>query len=600
MAFDDLGYDPSQDSEESSPQPQQPKQGFDSFGGVFANMGDSDTSQAIAQLKGQMVGGVYVGPHVLQYIGAAMQNMKANTEQAQAMAKLEEAIQSGGGTEALLGYAKATKNKKLAEGILLKLASKKEKQAAASMNMQMLAQAFPGLTQQEIAMASMADKPEDAVKLIMEARKPITTPAGAVLAPDGKGGYMNAPGSLESMKQFIQTQEGVKAGNDIEWIASPDGTMRAVTRKQLVDQANPQGAAQAPASVKIPEQYQNLVQSAAQANGIPSNLLAAVIQRESGWDPTAKGTSGEIGLGQLMPKTAEQLGVTDRSDPVQNANGAAKYLNQMLTRYEGNLEKALQAYNGGPGNVDKGTVSEAAKKYAKETMAALGASKESSGIVGYDPGKADPVKKAAGEQEVKLIGERTTELNKAKGDLLGLYRAKKLLADPKVMAGFYGAEGITRAVQTANQVFGTNIAPDSVKNTSELLNVLTDLSLNEMRKIAPVTDTDRQFIENRYGSIERNPEALRALVNKQIETYENAVKDHNSVITKRFPENTSFMVNLPKIQASGEVDRREAKPDPNSTYSKYPNIFDKRVSGTPRETPEQKAARLRKQYNLGN
>lgn len=76
-------------------------------------------------------------------------------------------------------------------------------------------------------------------------------------------------------------------------------------------------------------------------------LFETLIQRESNFDPNAISTQGAIGLGQLMPGTAVDMGVADPYDPKSNLNGAAKYFTMLLARF-GSLQLALAAYNAGP------------------------------------------------------------------------------------------------------------------------------------------------------------------------------------------------------------------------------------------------------------
>ena len=86
---------------------------------------------------------------------------------------------------------------------------------------------------------------------------------------------------------------------------------------------------------------------------MPPVLIKAVMRAESNFDVGAVSKAGAKGLMQLMPATAKELGVTDIFDIDQNIDGGAKYLRQMLDRCDGNIRKALAAYNAGPGTVIK-------------------------------------------------------------------------------------------------------------------------------------------------------------------------------------------------------------------------------------------------------
>ena len=97
--------------------------------------------------------------------------------------------------------------------------------------------------------------------------------------------------------------------------------------------------------------YLQKARSAARKHGIPEDTFLRMIQQESGWNETAKSPKGAKGLAQLMPETAQNLGV-DIDDPEDNLDGGARYLRMMYDRF-GTWQLALAAYNAGPQAVEK-------------------------------------------------------------------------------------------------------------------------------------------------------------------------------------------------------------------------------------------------------
>lgn len=103
---------------------------------------------------------------------------------------------------------------------------------------------------------------------------------------------------------------------------------------------------------KLPP-FHGVVEKAARTHAVDPNLIHAVIMAESNYNPKAVSQSGARGLMQLMPKTAQYLGVRDSLNPEHNIEGGTKYLRKLLTRFNNDTRLALAAYNAGSGNVRK-------------------------------------------------------------------------------------------------------------------------------------------------------------------------------------------------------------------------------------------------------
>ena len=123
-------------------------------------------------------------------------------------------------------------------------------------------------------------------------------------------------------------------------------------------------------------ELQQLVIDYAYGYGIDPAIAVAQIQRESGFNPNAVGADGERGLAQILPSTWPSIsnGISWELafDVDYNLTAWGNYMQWLLNRYGWDYSKALMAYNGGPGNVDRNTVSSRARNYAKAILANAG------------------------------------------------------------------------------------------------------------------------------------------------------------------------------------------------------------------------------------
>jgi soluble lytic murein transglycosylase-like protein len=99
--------------------------------------------------------------------------------------------------------------------------------------------------------------------------------------------------------------------------------------------------------------FDPIIQEHASQQGVRADLVRAVIQVESAFNPRAVSPKGAMGLMQLMPATVKQFGVIDPFNPAENIRAGVTYLRQLLDKYSNNVQLALAAYNAGPSAVDR-------------------------------------------------------------------------------------------------------------------------------------------------------------------------------------------------------------------------------------------------------
>jgi soluble lytic murein transglycosylase-like protein len=172
----------------------------------------------------------------------------------------------------------------------------------------------------------------------------ILAAAGLLALPAAASADIALLSTGATMKVSAQRLEGdtvvlmLKGGGEV---GVPASMLRGVVPDEVLDEIRPSAEGD----------VERLVAEAAQRHGLDPALVMAVVGVESGFQPQAVSPKGARGLMQLMPRTAREMGVADPFDPAANLDGGSRYLSSLVARYEGDLTKALAAYNAGMGAV---------------------------------------------------------------------------------------------------------------------------------------------------------------------------------------------------------------------------------------------------------
>jgi len=192
---------------------------------------------------------------------------------------------------------------------------------------------------------------------------PATAQIASSVDANGRVVFVNSDPPVERKKPASKDKEvKVKPGNTSDNVAEhkngglatgPGGQPASEPAGHDIPRVVVANNVPEPRQVVPPERLERIVNDAAAKHDLDPALVSSVIDVESNWNQSAISRKGALGLMQLIPSTAGEMGVRDAFDPAQNIEGGTSYLRLLLDRFHGDIPKSLAAYNAGPAAVER-------------------------------------------------------------------------------------------------------------------------------------------------------------------------------------------------------------------------------------------------------
>lgn len=275
---------------------------------------------------------------------------------------------------------------------------------------------------------------------------------------------------IEALKRRVDTlapgtEDHARALQEYDQAVDQWGGLRA-------PQGNPQGLGPAQGLSQNVVQWRPVVEDATRnLRYVTPDLAMSVIQQESKGNATAVSPAGAVGLMQLMPGTARDLGVSNPYDPVANIRGGVRYLDDLIARYDGDVQKGLMAYNWGMGNVDKhlaGQITDVPREtqnYVPSVMSRFGGA-QAQGLTPAAPAAVDP-RYVEMSKAMKDRMRPGTSLSQAQIDKIRQEEEDAAMLDPEVAKLSPDAQQQHIEAQIAKRLAGANGAAPAVSTPEQ-------------------------------------------------------------------------------------------------------------------------------------